>query len=345
MKGLLSLDQELRAARRLNGQKNEDRPLRKSGAKESERPWQQDIDLMHQTMREVLRAVATLSGVELPGLPPGLEDDDVPTPRLGVENLKDRFRNDIEGFSIRTTEELTKKAREKTQAALGAVENEVGGRIEQAAAQLREKMQSESQFDKLLEPAVQEAVGRLERSLSQKVEQLFAEHEKLVQDRLQRMASSVQSQINTLEQTVQQIREMKAEAVANAAAVQPVEVPSEPPAQLPAVQAVKVPTVQPANVSTVQPVQAADNAPKKCESNPGDKLKGFLDQAFSRIELSFNNVPETTSVPPAQTPAPVIGLGETPQSIPFADLDREARIQKALDDLDRLGTKDSHPAS
>jgi hypothetical protein len=327
MKGLFSLDQELRAARRLNGQKNEDRPVRQTGAKESERPWQQDIDLMHQTMREVLRAVATLSGVELPGLPPGLEDDDVPTPRLGVENLKDRFRNDIEGFSIRTTEELTKKAREKTQAALGAVENEVGGRIDQAAAQLREKMQNESQFDKLLEPAVEKAVSRLEKSLYQKVENLFAEHEKLVQNRLQGMVSSVQSQISTLEQTMQQIRELKAESLAKAPAVQPAAVPA----------------VQPTNVPAVQPVQVVDNAPKKSESNPSDKLKGFLDQAFSRIERSFADIQAIPRPSPELTPA--VGLGEPPQSIPFADLDRETRIQKALDDLDRLGTKDSHPAS
>ena len=184
--------------------------MQKDGAKkkhapqqtQNERPWQPEIDQMQQTMREVLRAVATLSGVELPGLPSGLKDDDAPPPRLDIKNLKDRFRNDLEGFSIRTTEELAKRAREQTQAALEAVQNEMGGRIEQVATEFRDQMQMPAQVEKLLEPCVEEAATRLENTLSQKVEHLVAEHGQLVQEKLQGMLSSVLGQISALEQAV-----------------------------------------------------------------------------------------------------------------------------------------------
>jgi hypothetical protein len=169
-------------------------------------------------MREVLRAIAGLSGVELPGLPAGLEDEESPQPRLDIKTLKDRFRNDLEGFSIRTTEELAKRAKEQTRAALDVVQDEVRGSIDQVAAEFREKLQLPAQIEKFVEPSVNEAAGRLEKSLSQKVERLLAEHEQLVHDRLQGVVSSVQTQIGTLEQTVQQVRELKADSVAQSSA-------------------------------------------------------------------------------------------------------------------------------
>ncbi|MEJ2009163.1 MAG: hypothetical protein P8Z30_13585 [Acidobacteriota bacterium] len=202
MKGLLSLDQELRAARRAKGQKNATRPNHTPDPKETERPWQPDIALIQQTMREVLRAVAGLSGVELPGLPPGLQDDGAPPPRLDIKTLKDRFRNDLEGFSIKTTEELTKQAKERTHAALdAAVQNELSGRIDQVAVEFREQLQLPGQIEKLLEPSVKEAVAKLETSLTQKVERMFAEREQLAQDKLQAAPSPVQAQVSTVEET------------------------------------------------------------------------------------------------------------------------------------------------
>src|SRR5579884_2045205 len=166
MKGMLSLEQELRATRLAGGQRKSKSPSQPPEPMETERPWQRDIDQLQQTMREV----ATFSGVELPGLPPGLQNDTAPLPRLDIKTLKDRFRNDLEGFSIKTMEELTKRAREQTRAALEAVQNEIAGRIEQIAAELREQLQLPAQMEKLLGPSVQEAAARLEKSLSQKFE-------------------------------------------------------------------------------------------------------------------------------------------------------------------------------
>ncbi|HZT68360.1 MAG TPA: hypothetical protein VFC10_01250 [Terriglobia bacterium] len=206
MKGMLSLEQELRATRLAGGQRNSKSPGQPPEPIETERPWRRDIDQLQQTMREVMRAVATFSGVELPGLPPGLQNDTAPLPRLDIKTLKDRFRNDLEGFSIKTMEELTKRAREQTRAALEAVQNEIAGRIEQIAAELREQLQLPAQMEKLLGPSVQEAAARLEKSLSQKFEHKFAEQEQMIQDKLQAAMSSVQGQIRSLEQTVQQFR-------------------------------------------------------------------------------------------------------------------------------------------
>ena len=198
MRGLLSLDQELRAVRNGSRSKDANRSNHIREPREAEQPWKQDIEQIQQTMREVLRAIASLSGVELPGLPPGLEDDKALLPPLDIRTLKDRFRNELEAFSMKTTEELSKRARQQAQAALDAVQNELmDGRIDQVASDLREKLQSPAQIEKFVEPAVKEAVASLERSFSQKVEQLFAEQQKLVQNKLQGALSSVQAQVST----------------------------------------------------------------------------------------------------------------------------------------------------
>ena len=198
MRGLLSLDQELRAVRRGNSSKNANRSSHIPEPNAVEQPWKHDIEQIQQTMREVLRAIAGLSGVELPGLPAGVEDDQAPLPRLDIKTLKDRFRNELEGFSIKTTEELAKRAREQTQAALDAVQNEVmDGRIDHVTSELREKLQSPAQIEKFVEPAVKEAVASLEHSFSQKVEKLFAEQHQLVQDKLQGALGAVQAQVSS----------------------------------------------------------------------------------------------------------------------------------------------------
>jgi hypothetical protein len=569
MKGILTLDQELRAARLAKGKKNATRPDNPTVPQVNSQPWQPEIDRMQQTMREVLRAIAGISGVELPGLPPGLQDDTVPQPRLDINTLKDRFRNDLEGFSIKTTEELTRRAREQTRAALDEVQNELlGDRIDkvsaglrerlespaqiekfvepavkeaatrlekslsqkierlltdqqqmvqdklqgalttvqaqvnaqvdaefreilqlpaqieklvepavekaaarlentlcqkvdhqfagqqqlvqdklqgtlttvqaqvstQIAAELRDKIQPPAQIDTLVEPAVEKAAARLEESLSQKIERLLAEHEQLIQDKIQGVLSSVQAQvstqiaaqlrdkiqppaqidtlvepavekaaarlemslsqkierllteheqmvqgklegalssvqarINTLEQSVQQIREIKAVPVVQA----PVEQSTAKVEQLLAEQERLVHNKLEGALSTVQarintleqsvqqireikavpvaeaqvelPVAPADNAETKLESGVESGFKGFLDQAFSRIECSFSNLLETPKKEPVQnTHAKIEGLR---RSIPDASTDKLMRIQQALDNLDRLGTKKVPPAS
>ena len=470
MKGFLSLDQELRAVRRAQEHKGAPKFTHLSDPKETERPWQPDIDEVQQTMREVLRAIAGFSGVELPGLPSGFQDNGALRPSLDIKTLKDRFRNDLEGFSIKTTEELTRRAREQTRAALAAVQNDVGGMIDRVASEFRENLQLPAQIEKLLEPCVEDAEGRLERSVTQKFEQLVAQHEKLVQEKLEATLSSVHAQISTLEQTVREVRELKAQAVAMPpvepaiaaadvenllaeherslqerlqAALNPVhaqistlehsvrevrelkahalaQTPAERPvaeeisgridalaaefreklqaqgqieklleprlgqaaakleksickkveqlvarheqlvqeklqgtlnsvqAQISALEQTvrqfrELKAEPVAKLPAEQPAVAVDCAAKKDESSLNTGLKGFLDQAFSRIELSFNKLPESLRIPPAH--GAVVGLGEQHNALPFQDMDREARIQQALDYLGQLGPKDPYPVS
>jgi hypothetical protein len=327
MRGLFSLEQELRAIRRDNGQKNGNESNHTPDPRETERPWQPDIDRVQQTMLELLRAIASLSGVELPGLPPGLQDDGAPPPRLDIKTLKDRIRNELEGFSIKTTAELAKRAEEQTHAALDAIQNEVGGRIDQVAAEFRERLQrrlepeqieidvskASKDHEKLLEPCVEEAAARLEASFRQKVEHLFAEQEQLVQDRLQGALSSVQAQISTLEQAVQQICELKADLVAQ--------------------------------LSAERPNAAVDNAVKKYESRLNNEADGVLGQVTSGIELSFNNSPETHTKQLAQSTA--AGLEEQRKAITFNNTDLHSRLQRARELLAGLDSENlrSRPSS
>jgi hypothetical protein len=470
MKGFLSLDQELRAVRRAKEQKGAPKSTRLSHPEETERPWQPDIDEVQQNMRELLRAVAGFSGVELPGLPSGLQDNGALLPSLDIKTLKDRFRNDLEGFSVKTTEELTRRAREQTHAAIDGVQDEVGGRIEQIAAEFRGNLQLPAQIEKLLAPCVEDAETRLERSVAQKFEQLVVQHEQLVQEKLEATLSSVHGQISALEQTVQEIRDLKAQSVAKSqaepaiasvdvenllaehersvqarlqAALNPVqaqistleqtvyefrdlkaEAVAQPPAERLSTEEIsgridelaaefreklqgqgqieklleprleeaaarleksicqkvehlvaqheqlvqeklqgtlisfqtqisalektvrqfrELKAESVAKLPSEQPVLAAAYATKKDESSLNTGLKGFLDQAFSRIELSFNDLPESLRVPPSQ--GSVAGAGEQHNPTPFQDLDREARIQQALDYLGQLGSKDPYPAS
>ena len=218
MRGTISFEQELRASRLASGQKKGTRSDSAPVPKPNERPWQDDIEQVQQTLREVLGTIASFSGVEIPGLPAGAQDGSAPAPKLSITTLKDRLRNDLEGFSLKTTAELAKKAREQTRAALDAIQNEVGGHIKQAAAELRGELQLPAQVDKLLQPCMEETEARLEKSVSQKFEQLIAGQQQLIQDSLQSALGSIQVQMSALEQSVQQVRELKADSAAQSSA-------------------------------------------------------------------------------------------------------------------------------
>lgn len=149
MKGPISLAQELRAIRRGNGDKNGDEAKPMPDCEESERPWREEIDQVQQTMRELLEAVASLSGVELPGVAPDSSNSGNPLPQLNYKTLKDRIRNDLEAFSVTTAAEVAKQAEEQARAVLGAVQSEVDNQIEQVAGEFREKLQGRLQSEQV----------------------------------------------------------------------------------------------------------------------------------------------------------------------------------------------------
>lgn len=261
MKGPISLAQELRAIRNGGGSEGL-KPVPHTAT--SERPWQADIDRLQQTLQEVLHAVSNLSGVELPGAGPteGAVDS---LPCLDCNTLKDRIRNDLEAFSVTTAAEMAKQAEEQTRAALGTVQSEVSGQIDQVAKEFRDKLQGRlepeqlqvdltqqsrdrvaemvqtqtdefarwvwltckgtgtpipTQIERLLEPYAEEALAKFAGSLRQRVQDLLAEQDQLVQEKLQGTTLSLESQIRTLEQASMQVCERNADTVTRQSAEQ-----------------------------------------------------------------------------------------------------------------------------
>jgi hypothetical protein len=263
MKGPISfsLADELRAIR---GGSNSRKSFKRAPDHNDEgAPWQAEMERMQHSFQEVLQAISQLSGVELPGVSstsPGNPDS---PPRLDCNTLKDRIRNDLEAFSVRTASELSQQAEEHTRAALGAVQNELSSQIEQTASQLREKLQgpvdteqmgteaaqqtkdrvaalvktqtdefarwvwltckgtdtpTPPQIQKLLEPYIEEATSNFAAPLRQKVGDLIAEQEQLVQQKLQTAAESAQKKLNSLEENSLQVCQQGADAVARQSA-------------------------------------------------------------------------------------------------------------------------------
>lgn len=85
--------------------------------------------------------VSQLSGVEMPD--PSSPDASDSLPRVDFNALKDRIRNQLETFSTTAVADLSNKAEEKARAALGTIEDELNGHIEQVAQELREKLQGQ----------------------------------------------------------------------------------------------------------------------------------------------------------------------------------------------------------
>ena len=69
------------------------------------------------------------------------------------------------------------------------------------------------QIEKLLEPYVEEATALVTGSISQKIQDLLTEQEKLVDERFKGTSDAVQSKINTLEQTAHEVCERNLDAV------------------------------------------------------------------------------------------------------------------------------------
>lgn len=135
MKASLSLAQELRSIRNRNGHK--------SGPEEvpEEHRWQAEIEGVQQTLREVLQALARLSGVELPGNEVSPRDPGALVPHFDVKTLKDRIRGDLQAFSSAAATEMAKHAEEQSRTAIAAVQEDMHNRIEQAAGEFREELQ------------------------------------------------------------------------------------------------------------------------------------------------------------------------------------------------------------
>ncbi|HEV2213850.1 MAG TPA: hypothetical protein VGR64_01095, partial [Terracidiphilus sp.] len=72
-------------------------------------------------------------------------------------------------------------------------------------------------------------------------------------------------------------------------------------------------------------------------------IKEFLDRSFSRIEGSFSTLMETPKFKAVQSTH--AKLESLRKAIPNGSTDMLIRVQQALDNLDRLGSKDALPPS
>lgn len=138
MKGNISLAEELRAIR--GGGNNRAWFKRAPESQNSEAPWHADIERMEQSLQELLRVISQFSGVKLPEGFPASEGEGDSLPRVDINTLKDKIRSELQAFSVNTAEDLARQAEEQTRAALGALQQEMSGQVDQVAIQLREKL-------------------------------------------------------------------------------------------------------------------------------------------------------------------------------------------------------------
>ncbi len=177
--------------------------------------------------------------------------------------------------------------------------------------------------------------------------------------------SSVQAQIRSLEQAVQQIR-TKADSIERPTA-QP---PTAKIEELLAKQEEFVQDKLQAAMSSLQgqirsleqivhevrtkadsmaqmPTQplsaAAVKASNRDEGSFNSGFKDFLERSFSRIESSISNLKDIPRLQPAQSRAPDIEWLR--KAIPSGSTDMLLRVQEAMDNLDRLGPKKPLPVT
>jgi hypothetical protein len=141
MKVPLSLEEELRAIR--NGGYTGMLFKHTSDSEIAKRPWQEDIDRLQQTLQEVLQAISRLSGVELPGGAPHVQNPGDNPPQMDSQTLKEQIRNDLEAFSTATASQIVKQAQEETRIAMAAIRNDVDSQVEQVASEFRERLQGQ----------------------------------------------------------------------------------------------------------------------------------------------------------------------------------------------------------
>ncbi|HEX5410627.1 MAG TPA: hypothetical protein VFZ27_02080 [Terriglobia bacterium] len=138
----LSLVQELRGIR--GGQKHSQSDLESllSEIREARREWQEQLDQAQNLLHDLLGSVAELSGVQLPGVGVGPQKDGEGSLRLGFKTLKDRIRNELEGFASKSAAEVAKQVHDKGAVVLEPLEKEMQSRMDNLADEFRGKMKS-----------------------------------------------------------------------------------------------------------------------------------------------------------------------------------------------------------
>jgi uncharacterized protein (DUF1778 family) len=134
---------------------------------EVDRPWKADIDRLQRTVQEMLAAISKLAGVDLTGETPDSEAAYAFHPGLGFKSLKDRIRNDLEAFSVKTVSQMSQQAELQARAALEVIQTEMESRIEKVVDRYRDKLHEQiepRQFEINVAKQSQERVAELVRA-------------------------------------------------------------------------------------------------------------------------------------------------------------------------------------
>ena len=198
----LSLVQELRGIR--GGQKHSQSDLEGllTEIREARREWQEQVDQAQNLLHGLLASVAELSGVEIPGIAGDAKQGGNASLRLGFKTLKDRIKNDLEGFASTSAVEVAKNAHGQSAIVLEPLEKEISARMDNLAEEFRSKLQArlEQEQAKLAD----QVKVRAEEVLQGKMND-FAEWIKLMTEGT---VSSVPAEVQkSLEPHVEQVKE------------------------------------------------------------------------------------------------------------------------------------------
>ncbi len=173
----LSLVQELRGIR--GGQKHNQADLESllSEIQEARREWQEQVDQAQRLLRELMGGVAELSGVTLPGVAVDTKKDGDGSLRLGFKTLKDRIRNELEGFASASAAEISKNVHGTSHTVLDPIEKEMNARLDNLANEFRTKLQARLELEQ--NEVASQARIRIEEMLQSKMNE-FAEWIKLM---------------------------------------------------------------------------------------------------------------------------------------------------------------------
>lgn len=198
----LSLVQELRGIR--GGQKHSQSDLEGllNEIREARREWQEQVDQAQNLLRELMASVAELAGVELPGVAADAKKGGDGSLRLGFKTLKDRIRNELEGFASTSAADVAKQVHGKSAVVLEPLEKEMNARMDNLADEFRAKLKA--RLEKEQDEVANQAKVRTEEMLQGKMND-FAEWIKLMTEG---SVSSVPAEVQkSLEPHVEQVKD------------------------------------------------------------------------------------------------------------------------------------------
>ncbi|TAM83186.1 MAG: hypothetical protein EPN47_06200 [Acidobacteria bacterium] len=228
----LSLVQELRGIR--GGQKHSQSDLESllSEIREARREWQEQLNQAQNLLHDLLSSVAELSGVELPGMAIGAQKDGEGSLRLGFKTLKDRIRNELEGFASKSAAEAAKNVHGKSAVVLEPLEKEIQSRMDSLAEEFRGKLKSrldaeqdqlakhvKAQAEEILQAKMRDFAEWINLMTQGSVASIPAEVQKSLEPHIEqvkdRLKNGFQQQLNIVMMESEKVVQGKVEAIKN----------------------------------------------------------------------------------------------------------------------------------